>query len=70
VIADLETRVPPLPEDLGARIALAVHIQLPLVHEQDNRNLFGLEAPDQPGADLSKPARGRPRLPPPGRRRS
>src|SRR5688572_17960214 len=54
MIADLETGIAPLPQCLGARIALAVNVELPFVDEQYHRDLFGFERTDQAGGDSLK----------------
>ena len=47
MVADVEAGVQPLLDDRGARVTLAVDVQLLLVDEDRDRHLLGLERSDQ-----------------------
>jgi hypothetical protein len=54
VVTHVEAGVQPLVDDCGARVALAMHVQLLFVDENRDRHPLGLERPDQAGGHSLK----------------
>ena len=51
MVAEIETCIQPIVQDLDAGVPLAIDIELTLVDEHDHRDLFRFEARDNAGLD-------------------